>query len=229
MTTLIEQIAFGIERGKVNASSPHPADLAGRDGVDELVRRALAEGLAPGEILNQGLVAGMEVIGRKFRDCEVFLPDVLMAARAMNAGMEHLKPYFQSGQVRHRGTVVMGTVTGDLHDIGKKIVSLIFEGGGWRVVDLGVNAGAEKFLEAISRHRPQAVGLSALLTTTMANMETITGNIKAQFPETQVLVGGAPVTQAFAEKIGADAYSPDPQGGLEFLNRSWPAAPEGKS
>jgi len=126
MTTLLEQIALGIERGKVNAASPHPADLAGRDGVDELVRRALAEGLAPGEILNQGLVAGMDVVGRKFRDCEVFLPDVLMAARAMNAGMEHLKPYFQSGQVRHRGTVVMGTVTGDLHDIGKKIVSLIF-------------------------------------------------------------------------------------------------------
>jgi 5-methyltetrahydrofolate--homocysteine methyltransferase len=220
MDKRLEEIARCIERGKADAASPHPPDLAGRPGVDELVRDALRAGLDPGEILRRGLVAGMDVVGRKFRDCEVFLPDVLMSARAMNAGLKHLQPYFGSGEVRYRGVVVMGTVSGDLHDIGKKIVSLIFEGGGWRVVDVGVDAGPEKFLEAIARHRPQAVGLSALLTTTMAHMESITAAIKARYPEVKVLVGGAPVTQAFADRIKADAYAPDPQGGLEYLDRA---------
>jgi 5-methyltetrahydrofolate--homocysteine methyltransferase len=220
MNELLGQIAVCVERGKADAASAHPADLAGRPGADELVRQALEAGLAPADILGAGLVAGMDIVGRKFHDCEIFLPDVLMAAQAMNAGLKHLQPYFSSGQVRHRGTVVMGTVSGDLHDIGKKIVSLIFEGGGWRVIDVGVDAGAARFLEAIARHRPQAVGLSALLTTTMVNMESITAAIKSRFPGLKVIVGGAPITRTFAERIGADAYSPDPRGGLEFLNRA---------
>lgn len=220
MDKRLEEIALCIERGKADAASPHPPDLAGRPGVDELVREALQAGLDPGEILRQGLVAGMDVVGRRFRDCEVFLPDVLMSARAMNAGLKHLQPYFASGKVGYRGVVVMGTVRGDLHDIGKKIVSLIFEGGGWRVVDVGVDAGPEKFLEAIERHKPLAVGLSALLTTTMAHMGSITAAIKARFPEVKVFVGGAPVTQDYADKIGADGYAPDPQGGLELLDRA---------
>lgn len=225
MDELLERVARSIERGKVDMASPHPPDLVGEPGADELVRQALESGRAPQDILREGLVAGMEVVGRQFRDCEIFLPDVLMAARAMNAGLRHLQPFFQSGQVRHRGVVVMGTVKGDLHDIGKKIVSLIFEGGGWRVVDVGVDAGPERFLEAVAREKPQAVGLSALLTTTMAHMGAITAEIKARFPEVKIMVGGAPVTQAFADRIGADAYSPDPQGGLEFLNRA--CAPPG--
>lgn len=219
MDDLLDEIARCIERGKADAASPHPPDLAGREGVDELVLKALRAGKTPGDILGRGLVAGMEIVGRKFHDCDIFLPDVLMSAQAMNAGLKHLQPYFRSGQVRYRGVVVMGTVSGDLHDIGKKIVSLIFEGGGWRVVDVGVDAGAERFLEAIERHRPQAVGLSALLTTTMANMGTITAEIKSRHPGLKVLVGGAPVDQAFADRIGADAYSADPREGLEFLNR----------
>ncbi len=226
MDELFDRIARAIERGKENAGSAYPPDLAGQEGTDELVLEALRTGKAPADILREGLVAGMEVVGRKFRDCEIFLPDVLMSARAMNAGLKHLQPYFERGQVRHRGVVVMGTVKGDLHDIGKKIVSLIFEGGGWRVVDVGVDAGPEKFLEAIGREKPQAVGLSALLTTTMAHMETITAEIKTRHPRLKVLVGGAPVTRAFADRIGADAYSPDPQGGLEYLNRACCAAEE---
>ncbi len=219
MDALLHEIARCIERGKADAASTHPPDLAGQVGVDELVLKALGAGRAPGEILSQGLVAGMEIVTRKFHDCDIFLPDVLMSAQAMNAGLKHLQPYFRSGQVRYRGVVVMGTVSGDLHDIGKKIVSLIFEGGGWRVVDVGVDAGAERFLEAIDRHKPQAVGLSALLTTTMARMGTITAEIRSRHPGLKILVGGAPVTQAFADRIGADAYSADPRGGLEFLNR----------
>jgi 5-methyltetrahydrofolate--homocysteine methyltransferase len=219
MDDLLSEIASCVERGKSDAASPHPPDLAGRAGADELVLDALRSGAPPADILSRGLVAGMRTVGRKFHDCEIFLPDVLMSAQAMNAGLKHLQPYFQSGRVRYRGVVVLGTVSGDLHDIGKKIVSLIFEGGGWRVVDVGVDAGAEKFLEAIDRNEPQAVGLSALLTTTMAGMGTITAEIKSRHSGLKVLVGGAPVTQAFADRIGADAYSADPQGGLEFLNR----------
>jgi 5-methyltetrahydrofolate--homocysteine methyltransferase len=214
----LERIAFCLERGKADAASPHPAELAGQPGVEELVRQALERDVPPGEVLDRGLVPGMEAVARRFHDCEIFLPDVLMAARAMNAGLKLLQPFFLSGQVRHRGTVVMGTVSGDIHDIGKKIVSLIFEGGGWRVVDVGVDAGAEKFLEAIGRHAPQAVGLSALLTTTMAHMASITAEVKARHPGLKVIIGGAPVTQSFADRIGADAYAPDPRGGLEFLN-----------
>jgi len=224
MNERLNEIARRVERGKADAASAYPADLRGEPGTDELVREALADGLMPADILNSGLVAGMDVVGRKFRDCEIFLPDVLMAAQAMTAGLKHLQPYFSSGQVRHRGTVVMGTVSGDLHDIGKKIVSLILEGGGWRVVDAGVDAGPDRFLEAVERHRPQAIGLSALLTTTMVHMEAITAAVKARFPEVRVVVGGAPVTQAFADRIGADGYSPDPRGGLDFLNRAFPAA-----
>jgi len=220
MNDVLQHIAMCVERGKAEAGSAYPPDLSGQPGADEFVQQALGSGLPPARILNEGLVAGMDVVGRKFRDCEIFLPDVLMAAQAMNAGLKHLQPYFSSGEVRHRGTVVMGTVSGDLHDIGKKIVSLIFEGGGWRVIDIGVDADAAKFIEAVGRHRPQAVGLSALLTTTMVHMESITADLKSRFPGLKVIIGGAPVTQTFADRIGADAYSPDPRGGLEFLNRA---------
>ncbi len=132
--------------------------------------------------------------------------------------MELLNHFFQSGQVKHKGSIILGTVTGDLHDIGKNIVSMVIEGGGWNVIDLGFDAGADKFLNAIKEHKVNAVGLSALLTTTMQNMENITKKIKEVHPEVKVLVGGAPLTNDFANKIGADLYSPDPQGALDYLN-----------
>ncbi|OGD28483.1 MAG: cobalamin-binding protein [Candidatus Aminicenantes bacterium RBG_13_63_10] len=214
---LLGRIALCIERGKADAPSPYPPDLAGEEGADELARRALEAGAAPEEVMRRGLVAGMERVGRLFRDGEFFLPDVLMSARAMTAALEHLKPHFLSGRVRHKGKVVMGTVTGDIHDIGKKVVSLFLQGAGWEVVDLGVDVPAEKFLAAVAEHRPRAVGLSALLTTTMAHMEDITRAIKTRHPDVLVLVGGAPVTRDFAEHIGADGTSPDPQGAVELL------------
>lgn len=191
--------------------------MVGQPGADELTRQALAEGLPPGRVLEDGLIAGMKAIGDRFRDGEAFLPEVLMSARALAAGFEHLKPYFSSGAVKHRGTVVLGTVQGDLHDIGKKIVGLFFGGGGWKVVDVGVDTPLDRFLEAIEINRPQAVGLSTLLTTTMASMADICRGIKARHPEVKVLVGGAPITEEFAKQIGADAYSSDPQGALDYL------------
>ena len=218
MSELLRRLAEAVERGKVVAATPHPPEMDGQDGADELTRAAINQGCSPGEILSTGLIAGMDVVGQKFRDGEIYLPDVLMSARAMQTGMSHLKPFFQSGEAEYKGSVILGTVAGDLHDIGKKIVAMFFEGNGWEVTDLGVDVSAAKFLEAIENRKPSAVGLSALLTTTMQSMAEITSEIKGKHPDIKVLVGGAPLTSEFAEKIGADAFFPDPQGALEYLD-----------
>jgi len=214
---LVKRIALCIERGKVNAASPYPPDMKGQDGADELAKQAIEKGVPPNDILEQGLMAGMSVIGHKFSENKVFVPDLLMSAKAMSAAMAHLKPYFQSGEAKHKGTFVIGTVQGDLHDIGKNLVCMVMEGGGWKVVDLGVDVSAEKFLDAVKANPGSVLGLSALLTTTMVNMGKTVSMVKEACPGTKVIVGGAPLTQEFADKIGADAYSPDPQGALDYL------------
>jgi len=215
---LLQQLAVCVERGKVNQASPYPPDMKGQDGADELTRKALDQGISPNDVLEKALIIGMGNIGKKFSANQVFVPDVLMAAKAMTAAMGHLKPFLDSGQVKTRGTFVIGTVQGDLHDIGKNLVCMVMEGGGWKVVDLGVDVSPEKFLAAVQANPGAAVGLSALLTTTMVNMEKTVKLIKGEVPGTKVVVGGAPLTQEFATKIGADAYSPDPQGALDYLN-----------
>ncbi|HUW59585.1 MAG TPA: corrinoid protein [Candidatus Bathyarchaeia archaeon] len=217
MADLLEQIAICIERGKVNKNSPYPPDMKGQDGADELTKQALDQGIAPDDVLGKGLIIGMGRVGQKFSENKVFVPDLLMAAKAMSAGMAHLKPAFESGQAHHKGTFVIGTVQGDLHDIGKNLVAMVVEGGGWKVVDLGVDVSPEKFLAAVKDNPGAAVGLSALLTTTMVNMEKTVKLLKDQVPGTRVMVGGAPLTAEFAKKIGADGYSPDPQGAITFL------------
>jgi methanogenic corrinoid protein MtbC1 len=217
MEELLNRIALCIERGKVNAASPYPPDLKGQEGADELTAKAIEQGIPPNDVLQKALIVGMSTIGRKYSEHKVFVPDLLMAAKAMTAAMKHLKPYFESGEARHAGTFVIGTVQGDLHDIGKNLVAMVMEGGGWQVVDLGVDVSPEKFLQAVNDHPGCAVGLSALLTTTMVNMEKTVSLIKGSHPETRIIVGGAPLTAEFAKKIGADAYSPDPQGALDYL------------
>ncbi len=217
MNELLEKIAYCVEFGKINKAAPYPPDMKGQDGADELTKQALDEGIDANDILQSGLVVGMEKIGKKFRENKVFVPQVLMSAKAMGTAMNHLKPYFQSGAVKRKGIFVIGTVVGDLHDIGKNLVTMMVEGSGWEVVDLGTDVKAEKFLEAIKDHPNCIVGLSALLTTTMANMEKIVKEIKANYSETKVLIGGAPVNDDFKNKIGADFYSPDPQGAVEYL------------
>lgn len=219
MEDIISKIAVCVERGKVNLTSNYPADLKGQEGVDELTRRALDSGFPPADVLNKGLITGMEKIGIKFRDNKAFVPDVLIAAKAMNAGMKHIKPFFLSNEIKLRGKMVIGTVSGDLHDIGKNILGMILQGGGWEVIDIGVDCNAEKFVNSIKIHKPQAIGMSALLTTTMLNMEPILKEIKKADPDIKVLIGGAPLSKEFAESIGADYYSPDPQGALEYLNK----------
>jgi 5-methyltetrahydrofolate--homocysteine methyltransferase len=217
MSELLSQIATCVERGKISVAAPFPLDLKGAPGADELTAAALAEGIAPQDILSKGLVVGMYNVGEKFRCNKVFIPDVLMSAKAMYAGMKHLRPFFQSGQVQRKGTLVIGTAAGDLHDIGKNLVAMIVEGGGWEVVDLGVDVPLDKFVKAVESNPGCSVGISTLLTTTMSNMQKITAALKEKFPGISVIIGGAPITKEFADKIGA-GYSADPQGAVSFLN-----------
>jgi 5-methyltetrahydrofolate--homocysteine methyltransferase len=218
MEELLLQIANCVEFGKINKSAPYPPDMKGQDGADELTKKALEDGASADDILKKGLVVGMEKVGVKFRENKVFVPQVLMSAKAMSTAMEHLKPFFQSGEVKRKGTVVIGTVAGDLHDIGKNLVSMMVEGSGYEVVDLGTDVASDKFIEAVKEHPGSFIGLSALLTTTMTNMEQIVKDVKEAVPGTKVLIGGAPVNDDFRQKIGADFYSPDPQGAVDYLN-----------
>jgi len=213
-----DQIAQAIERGKVDLNSPYPPDLAGQPGADELTKQAIEDGVAPEAIL-AACNTGMERIGEKFGRNEVFVPELLMAAKAMTAVMAHLKPFFQSGAVKAKGTFILGTVSGDLHDIGKNLVNMVISGNGWEVVDLGVDVKPAKFLEAIEKNPGCIVGLSALLTTTMANMAKTVSDIKAKHPDTTVIVGGAPLNSKHAEDMGADGYAKDPQAAVAFLNQ----------
>ena len=217
MSEIIEKIGFCIERGKVDKTSPFPNDLQGQDGADELTKLALEQCSNPQDVL-QACNDGMQKIGYRFGRNEVFVPELLMAAKAMNAVMAHLKPFFQSGAVKAKGKLVLGTVAGDLHDIGKNLVSMVVEGNGWEVIDLGVDVKSDKFIASIQENPGCAVGISALLTTTMANMAGTVKEIKSRFPDIRVIVGGAPLTADAAKEMGADAYSPDPQGAVSFLN-----------
>jgi 5-methyltetrahydrofolate--homocysteine methyltransferase len=192
--------------------------MKGEEGVEELTKKAVEGGIPPADILSRGLIAGMYKIGVKFKENKVFIPEVLIAAKAMNAGMVHIKPFFLSNEIKVKGKIVIGTVAGDLHDIGKNILGMILQGGGWEVIDLKVDVPAERFLQAVEEHNPQAVCLSALLTTTMLNMENVVSKIKMARPDVKILVGGAPLSIEFSNKIGADFYSPDPQGALDYLN-----------
>ena len=179
--------------------------------VGELVKKALEEKLAPKEILENGLIKGMGIIGAKFKKNEVYVPEVLIAARAMHAGMDILRPKLAETGVKNIGKVAIGTVKGDLHDIGKNLVKMMLEGAGFEVIDLGTDVSAEKFVEAVKVHQPNIIGMSALLTTTMLSMPEIIKALEAADlrDKVKIMIGGAPITQNYAEQIGADGYSPD--------------------
>jgi methanogenic corrinoid protein MtbC1 len=217
MNELDERIGCCVERGKVNKASPYPSDMKGQDGADELTRQALQSSMSPDRILlacNQG----MQRVGDKFSRNEVFVPEMLMASKAMNAVLVHLKPFFQSGSVKRKGKFIIGTVAGDLHDIGKNLVAMFVEGSGWEVIDLGVDVKSAKFLEIIKLHPDCIVGLSALLTTTMVSMSNTVKDIKTHFPNIRIIVGGAPLSMKNAKEMGADGYGRDPQGAVDWLN-----------
>jgi 5-methyltetrahydrofolate--homocysteine methyltransferase len=182
-----------------------------KDEVTSLVQAAVDEGVDAATILDDGLVAGMAVVGEKFKNNEFYVPEVLIAARAMNAGMEVLQPLLAESDVKPAGTVVIGTVKGDLHDIGKNLVAMMLKGGGFQIVDLGVDVAPDKFLEKVKESGAKVIALSALLTTTMPQMKAVLEQLSSSDmkDDVKVMVGGAPLTQEYADEIGAHGYAPD--------------------
>lgn len=217
MTELLEKLSVCVEFGKIDIKSPYPPAMRDQEGAFELTRAALEQGISPGEILEEALIPAMSRVGQKFSRNEIFVPQMLMSAKAMSSSMMHLKPYYLNGQAKRRGVFIIGTVTGDLHDIGKNLVAMMIEGAGWEIIDLGVDVSADKFMQAADKYPGAVIGLSALLTTTMENMRKTVSSLRGKNPAQKILVGGAPVTAEFCAKIGADFYSPDPQGAVEYL------------
>ncbi len=179
--------------------------------VKQLVQKAIDEGEDVEKVLNEGLVAGMNVVGVKFKANEFYVPEVLIAARAMKAGMGILRPILADKNIKGAGTVVLGTARGDLHDIGKNLVAMMLEGAGFEIIDLGVDVSPEKFIEAAKEKKADLVGLSALLTTTMPSMKDVVKAVgdSGLKDKVKVMIGGAPITQSYADEIGADGYAPD--------------------
>ena len=196
----------------VDFSSITRALMAGKaDEVKNLVSSALAENTDPALLINEALIPGMSIIGERFRKNEIYIPEVLIAARAMHAGLDILRPKLVEHKVEPVATIVLGTVKGDLHDIGKNLVGMMFEGAGFKVVDLGVDVAPEKYVASVQESNAQFLGLSALLTTTMPQMQSTISALEVAGirEQVKVLIGGAPVTQDYADKIGADGYSED--------------------
>jgi len=189
--------------------------------VEGLVRKALAEGHPAADILNLGLIGGMSIVGKEFKARELWVPDVLLAARNMKQGVEILRPLFSQEGQQAKGKIILGTVKGDIHDIGKNLVAIMMSGSGLEVIDLGIDVPVEKFLAAAEEHKPQIVGLSALLTTTMLEMRKVVEAVRksplAQKP--YVIIGGAPVTESFAREIGADGYGADAVAAVEVATK----------
>lgn len=179
--------------------------------VKELLRKALSMKIAPESILNFGLIKGMETVGKKFKANEVFIPEVLIASRAMKSAMDVIKPYLLESEELSSGKIVLGTVKGDLHDIGKMVVSIALEREGYDIIDIGIDVPKEVFLETIRKENPDILGMSALLTTTMSYMREVVDIIRIARlkKDVKIIIGGAPVTQSFADEIGADGYAPD--------------------
>ncbi len=192
--SVLEKISENLQIGNAN-------------GVLELIEKSIEEGLPTEDILNNGLIKGMSVVGRKFKDGEIFIPEVLIAARAMTKGIERLEPLLIKSGVEPRGKLLIGTVQDDLHDIGKNLVSIMFRGAGFQVVDLGVNITMDRFVEEAKKHTPDVIGLSALLTTTMVNMEGIVKALRENGNKSIIIIGGAPVTKEYAKLISADLYA----------------------
>jgi len=186
----------------------------------EIARGLVDEGVSAVEILNDGLMPGMDVVGKKFKANEFYIPEVLIAARAMHAAMDIIKPLLSETGTDTKGKIIIGTVQGDLHDIGKNLVGMMLEGGGYTVVDLGVDIPSEKFVEEIKKNGVKLIGLSALLTTTMTGMKTVIDTLKAdkETAGVKVMVGGAPLTQEYADSIGAAGYAPDASSAVDLAN-----------
>jgi 5-methyltetrahydrofolate--homocysteine methyltransferase len=204
--SVLQQISESLQRGEDQK-------------VAELTQQAIDAGLSATEILNDGLLAGMDVVGQRFGANEIFLPEVLLSARAMNAGMDLIKPLLVADDVPTLGKIVIGTIKGDLHDIGKNLVGIMLRGAGYEVIDLGADVAAERFVDTAEAEEAQVIGLSALLTTTMSGMKDVVELVKSKGLEgkVKVIVGGAPLSQAFADDIGADGYGYDASNAVDIV------------
>jgi len=189
------------------------------NGMPHKVKTELDDGTSPNAILKSGLIAAMDEVGRRFSTGEMFLPDMIRAAKAMQAGVEALKPFLTEGLIQSAGTIVIGTVQGDQHDIGKNLVKLMLEGAGFKVVDLGIDIRPERFAAAAQENAADVVAMSTLLTTTMPYMQQTVSAIRKLGLRSKTIVGGAPVTQAYADKIQADGYAEDATGAVELVRR----------
>lgn len=189
--------------------------------VEEMVQEAIDAGIPVSEVLSEGLIAGMAVLGEDFKHNILYVPEVLIAARAMKSGLKILKPYLADEDVKEKkGVVIIGTVKGDLHDIGKNLVSMMTEGAGYEVYDLGVDQSYEQFMEAAIKYKADIIGMSALLTTTMPYMKTVIDKFKeSEQNHIKFVIGGAPINKSFAEEIGADGYGADAASTVEVLNK----------
>ncbi|ATW23748.1 cobalamin B12-binding domain-containing protein [Candidatus Formimonas warabiya] len=191
--------------------------ISGKEAqVKETVKAMVDAGVSPLEIINQGLIAGMNVVGARFKNGDMFVPEVLMSAKSMGAGIEIVKPLIADTDMPSKGKVLLGTVKGDLHDIGKNLVGMMLESGGFTVVNLGIDIAPEKFVAAVKEHKPDIVAMSALLTTTMLHMKDTIELIKEEGLKVKCIVGGAPISQDFADEIGADGFAPDAASAVEL-------------
>ncbi|NQT79456.1 MAG: corrinoid protein [Candidatus Aminicenantes bacterium] len=205
---IFEEIADEVIKGNSNS-------------VEELTKRALSQNISAEEILNNGLVGGMGIVSEKFKNNEIFIPEVLISAKSMNTGLEILKPLLAETKVKPLGKVVIGTVKGDLHDIGKNIVAMLLKGAGFEVIDLGADVPKEKFLEYVKKERADIVGMSALLTTTMVSMKETIDTLKSAGlrDNVKVIIGGAPVTESYALQINADGYASDAASAVDMSKK----------
>lgn len=188
--------------------------------VKELVQSALSSGAKPDVIIEEGLIAGMNVVGARFKNNEMYIPEVMVSAKAMHAGLDILKPLLTESGIGHKGTIVIGTVKGDVHDIGKNLVSIMMEGAGYKVHDLGIDVPAETFLDAAREQKADVVAVSSLLTTTMDAMAHVVSTVKSGEAGVKVIIGGAPISQEFADEIGADGYGENAGIGVDLV-REW--------
>lgn len=191
------------------------------DTVQNEVKKAQGDNDKPRDILVNGLIGGMAVVGKRFRDGDMFMPEVLMSASAMHKGLDIVKPLLAQSGEKALGRVVIGTVEGDIHDIGKRIVSLLLEGNGFEVIDIGINVKTQAFAEAVAKHNPDILGMSALLTTTMPQMEKVINLLKEKGlrEKVKIMVGGAPVNEDFAKSIGADGYAPEAGSAVDLVKK----------
>ena len=208
MSNILEELTQRVIEGKLEM-------------VKELTRQAIANGLEPEEIINQGLIMGMNVVGVRFKAGDMYVPEVLMCARSMSGGMELVKPLLMGKELPSAGKVLIGTVKGDLHDIGKNLVAMLLESVGFTVINLGTDISTEQFIQAIKEHNPDVLGLSALLTTTMLGMKDVIDQLveEGMRDKIKVIIGGAPISQEFSDEIGADGFAPDGASATELCQK----------